>query len=44
MMFGTPDLSTTGGLDFNNVMANFMNYSGIDFGMMAGTDTAMSLA
>ncbi|KAG2086295.1 hypothetical protein BD769DRAFT_1681241 [Suillus cothurnatus] len=44
MMFSTPDLSTTGSLDFNNVMASFMNYSGIDFGMMAGADTAMSLA
>jgi len=44
MMFSTPDLSTTGSLDFNNVMASFMNYSGIDFGMMAGADTAISLA
>jgi hypothetical protein len=34
MMFGTPDLSTTGSLDFNNVMASFMNYSSIDFGMI----------
>ncbi|KAG1823253.1 hypothetical protein DFJ58DRAFT_849781 [Suillus subalutaceus] len=34
MMFGTPDLSTTGGLDFNNVMAGIgfdMNYEQYGF-------------
>ncbi|KAG1884169.1 hypothetical protein F4604DRAFT_1575016 [Suillus subluteus] len=44
MMFGTPDLSTTGSLDFNNVMAGIgfdMNYDNMDFGMMAGADDAM---